>query len=264
MKTRIISALVGLPVLLFFIYLGGAPFAFMVAVLATIGTWEFARMTKEKNQKFLLIPVLLGIWAMLLGSYLGWENWTAIGILITFCIVFTYAVFTFPEFNVDSIAVNFLGLIYIGWSMAHLIAFDGLPDGKLLVLYLFVAIWSSDSGAYFVGRFCGKNKLCPKVSPKKTREGSIGGILTTCVLLALLNCYFKLLPMVAVVLIAVFVSIIGQVGDLIESIIKRYYGVKDAGKLIPGHGGILDRFDSVMLAAPVMYYCLIVAHMLGI
>ena len=264
MKTRIISALVGLPILLLFIYLGGAPFAVMVGVLATIGTFEFYRMTKEKNQQFLLIPVLLGVWAMLAGSYLGWENWTAIGILITFCIVFTYAVFTFPEFNVDSIAVNFLGLIYIGWSMAHLIAFDGLPDGRLLVLYLFVAIWSSDSGAYFIGRFMGKNKLCPKVSPKKTREGSIGGILTTCVLLVLLNSYFKLLPMSAVLVIAVFVSIIGQVGDLIESIIKRYYGVKDAGKLIPGHGGILDRFDSVMLAAPVMYYCLIVVQMLGI
>jgi phosphatidate cytidylyltransferase len=256
------TALVGLPILLLFIYLGGAAFAFMVTVLATIGLYEFARMTEGKQQ-FLFIPVLLGIWIMLLGSYRQWPHWTALGILITFCIVFMVAVFRFPAFDVDDIAINFLGLIYIGWTMAHLIAFDSLGNGRLLVLYLFVAIWSSDSGAYFVGRLLGKHKLCPRVSPKKTIEGSIGGIVTTCVLLSLLNLYVAMLPSVVVVIIAVVISIIGQVGDLIESLIKRYYGVKDSGKLLPGHGGVLDRFDSIMLAAPVMYYCIVIAQYIG-
>ncbi len=262
MGTRIISALVGLPILLFFIYLGGGAFAFMIAVLATVGLYELARMTGGKQQ-FLLVPVLLGVWLMLLGSYLQWENWTALGILLTFCIVFAVAVFQFPAFNVEDIAINFLGLIYIGWTMAHLIALDGLENGRLLVLYLFVAIWSSDSGAYFVGRFLGRHKLCPRVSPKKTVEGSIGGIVTTCVLLSLLNLYVRMLPPVTVVMIAVVISIIGQIGDLIESLMKRYYGVKDSGKLIPGHGGVLDRFDSVMLAAPVLYYGIVIAQYFG-
>ena len=262
MGTRIISALVGLPILLLFIYLGGGAFAFMVAVLATVGLYEFARMTGGKQQ-FLLVPVLLGVWLMLLGSYLQWENWTALGILITFCIVFAVAVFRFPAFNVEDIAVNFLGLIYIGWTMACLVAFDGLENGRLLVLYLFVAIWSSDSGAYFVGRFLGRHKLCPRVSPKKTIEGSMGGIVTTCILLSLLNLYVHMLPPVTVVVIAIVISVIGQIGDLMESLLKRYYGVKDSGKLIPGHGGVLDRFDSVMLAAPVMYYGIIIVQYFG-
>ena len=98
MGTRIISALVGLPILLFFIYLGGGAFAFMIAVLATVGLYELARMTGGKQQ-FLLVPVLLGVWLMLLGSYLQWENWTALGILLTFCIVFAVAVFQF--FGID-------------------------------------------------------------------------------------------------------------------------------------------------------------------
>lgn len=249
--------------LLFFIYLGDWPFAFMVCVLATIGLYEFARMAREKKQVFLFVPVLLGVWVMLAGSYLQWENWTALGILVTFCIVFAVAVFRFPAFCVDDIAVNFLGLIYVGWTMAHLIAFDSLGNGRLLVLYLFVAIWSSDSGAYFVGRLLGKHKLCPRVSPKKTWEGSIGGVITTCVLLSLLNWYFAMLPAIAVIAIAIVISVIGQIGDLIESLIKRYYGVKDSGNLIPGHGGILDRFDSIMLAAPVMYYCIIITQHFG-
>ncbi len=135
MATRIISALVGLPILLFFIYLGGGAFAFMVAVLAVVGLFEFARMVGGRQQ-FLFIPVLLGVGILLTGSYFKWENWASLGILCTFCIVFTVAVFRFPSFNVEDIAVNFLGLIYIGWTLAHLIAFDGLDNGRLLVLYL--------------------------------------------------------------------------------------------------------------------------------
>ena len=108
MATRIISALVGLPILLFFIYLGGGAFAFMVAVLAVVGLFEFARMVGGRQQ-FLFIPVLLGVGILLTGSYFKWENWASLGILCTFCIVFTVAVFRFPSFNVEDIAVNFLG-----------------------------------------------------------------------------------------------------------------------------------------------------------
>jgi len=123
--------------------------------------------------------------------------------------------------------------------------------------------WMADSGAYFVGKFLGKHKLCPSVSPKKTIEGSIGGILTTCLVLYLLNAYCGLLPNYSVFIIGVVISIVGQIGDLIESLIKRFCGVKDSGNILPGHGGILDRFDSIMLAAPFMYYCICVVQYLG-
>lgn len=263
MLVRILSAIVGLPILLFFIYEGGLAFALLVAALATVGLWEFARMSGVRQQ-FLLIPVLLGVWLMLAGSYLGWSMWASVGILFTFCVVFVAAILRYPYFTVEDIGVNLLGLVYIGWTFSHLIAFAGMEDGRLLVLYLFVAIWGSDSGAYFVGRFLGRHKLCPRVSPKKTVEGAIGGILTAIALLALLNLYFGMLPPVLVAPLGAAISVVGQIGDLMESLIKRHYGVKDSGSLIPGHGGVLDRFDSVMLAAPVMYYGLLLAEFLAV
>lgn len=251
--------MVFVPVLLLFMYLGGAPFALLVVALATIGLHEFYTMAKGKHQ-ILFVPVLLGVWTMLMGSYLHVSNWLTLGILVTFCLVFGYAVFRFPAFNVEDIAANFLALIYVGWTLSHLILLSGMPDGRVQVFFAFMAMWANDTGAYFTGIALGKHRPWGEISPKKSVEGAIGGILTTCVALFLLNLYFDLMHGVTVILIGVAVAIIGLIGDLMESLIKRYYGVKDSGKLIPGHGGILDRFDSVMLAAPVMYYCILLAQ----
>lgn len=263
MLTRIISAVVGVPILLFFIIQGGLPFTFMVLVLASIGLFEYSRMIKKKGHQFLFFPMLMGVWVMLVASYYTFSIWASLGIMVAFLSVFLVAVFHFPSFDVPDISANLLGLIYVGWTMAHLILLSKLEDGIIILLYLFVAIWSSDSGAYFVGRFLGKHKLCPSVSPKKTVEGSIGGIVTACIILFLFNLYFLLVPYYAVILIGIVISVVGQLGDLMESLIKRYCDIKDSGNLIPGHGGILDRFDSIMLAAPFMYYCLNVVIYLG-
>ncbi len=259
MKQRIITAIVGVPILLLFMYLGGALFAFMVAVLATVGLHEYYTMASNKH-KVLFVPVLLGVWVMLLGSYLHVSNWLTLGILVTFCLVFGYAVFKFPAFGVEDIAVNFLGLIYIGWTLSHLILLGGMENGRMLVFFAFIAMWANDSGAYFVGVKFGKRRPWGEISPKKSVEGAVGGIVITCIALFLLNLYANLVPDIAIVFIGTAVAIIGLIGDLMESLIKRYYGVKDSGKLLPGHGGILDRFDSVMLAAPMMYYCVLLVQ----
>ncbi len=262
MKQRIITAIIGVPILLFLMYLGGTPFALFIGALATVGLHELYTMAKGKH-KVLYVPVLLGVWAMLLCSYLGVSNWPTLGILVTFCCVFGYAVFHFPEFGVEDIAVNFLGLIYIGWTMAHLILLERMPvaaGGQVLVLFAFVAMWANDSGAYFIGSKFGKRRPWGNISPKKSVEGTVGGIIITCIALFLMNLYFDLLPVAAPIFIGAAVAIIGLIGDLLESMLKRYYGVKDSGKLLPGHGGILDRFDSVMLAAPMMYYCIMLVN----
>jgi len=262
LKQRILTAIVGVPVLLLFMYLGGTPFAFLIFVLATVGTHELYTMAKGKHH-ILFIPVLLGVWAMLLCSWLGVSNWMTMGILITFCLVFGYAVFRFPAFGVEDIAVNFLALIYIGWTMSHLILMGHLENGRLLVFMAFLAMWANDSGAYFIGTWFGKRRPWGAISPKKSVEGTIGGIVITCIALFLMNLYFDLMPVIAPVFIGIAVAIIGLIGDLMESMLKRYYGVKDSGKLLPGHGGILDRFDSVMLAAPMMYYCILLVQLLS-
>ena len=133
MGTRILSAIVGVPLILFFIYMGGAWFAFMVAVLATLGCYEFYRMADGKQQ-MLIVPMMLGVWLMLAGSFLEIPNWASIALLLTVCIVFFIAVLRYPNFTVEDIAVNILAVVYIGWTMAHLIAFDSLGDGRLYIV----------------------------------------------------------------------------------------------------------------------------------
>lgn len=263
MGLRIMSAIVGIPVLLFFILQGGFLFALMVFALASVGLWEYSKMVIAKGYQIKPVPLLCSAWVMIVSCYFRFADWASMGLMTMFLIIFIIAVIQFPGFKVSDIAVNFLGLIYVGWTMTHLLLLGQMEHGVLLVLYLFVAIWSSDSGAYFVGRFLGRHKLCPEVSPKKTIEGAIGGIATTCLILFLLNLYCNLLPDYGIALIGIVISIVGQLGDLIESLIKRFCNVKDSGNLIPGHGGILDRFDSIMLAAPFMYYCLRIVQYLG-
>jgi phosphatidate cytidylyltransferase len=134
----------------------------------------------------------------------------------------------------------------------------GILDGKYLYLLVFIGAWVCDTFAYFTGRFFGKHKLIPEISPKKTIEGAIGGIVFTAVafgiyFLILDKCFnYKLNP-IALIILGIVVAVISQIGDLIASAIKRQYEIKDYGFIFPGHGGVLDRFDSVMLVAPTVY-----------
>jgi phosphatidate cytidylyltransferase len=129
-------------------------------------------------------------------------------------------------------------------------------DSLILVLFVQIIIWSTDSGAYFVGRKFGKNKLAPYISPNKTREGSIGAVLVA-VLIAIIyrlivgGAFLGTWP--ALIGVTLLISIFGQLGDLVESAIKRFYGVKDSGTILPGHGGLLDRFDSLIFVLPLLY-----------
>ena len=134
-------------------------------------------------------------------------------------------------------------------------------NGLALLCYVFVVVWSTDIGAYMIGRKIGKHKLWPVISPNKTWEGSIGAVICALICSAI---YVALVPMnqpqVTMIILAFFLSIVGQMGDLVESAYKRFYGVKDSGKILPGHGGILDRFDSMLFVLPVMAAVLGIVH----
>lgn len=147
-------------------------------------------------------------------------------------------------------------MLYIGMGFRYFIAARAINFQTLL--YGMLIVWITDSGAYLIGRKLGKNKLAPKISPNKTWEGSIGGTLAAVIILAV-YCYF--IPVgagwITMIFVTLILSIFGQFGDLIESSLKRYYGVKDSGKILPGHGGILDRFDSMLIVMPML-------HLLGI
>ena len=152
------------------------------------------------------------------------------------------------------------GILYVGWLLSHLVALRGLDAGRNWVFFALFVTWASDTTAFFIGRRFGRHKFAPNISPGKTWEGAMGGILGAIIVSILFFTatpfhlpltYWQAIPL------SILVSIFGQVGDLVESLLKRNMGVKDSGKLMPGHGGVLDRMDSIIFAGIVVYYYVI-------
>jgi phosphatidate cytidylyltransferase len=152
------------------------------------------------------------------------------------------------------------GILYVGWLLSYLVALRGLDDGRNWLLFALFVTFGSDTTAFFIGRALGRHYLAPQISPGKTWEGFIGGVLGAIIVSLLFNLIPALrLPVgyVSVMLLGLLVSVMGQLGDLVESLLKRNMDVKDSGRLMPGHGGILDRMDSIVFAGIVVYYYVI-------
>jgi len=147
------------------------------------------------------------------------------------------------------------GILYIGWLLSYLVALRGLDDGRDWVFLALFATFGSDTAAFFVGRALGRHKLAPNISPGKTWEGAIAGVFGSIIVsLVLVNLLSLPLSNVGAILLGLLISLFGQLGDLVESLLKRNMGVKDSSKLIPGHGGFLDRIDSIIFTGLVVYY----------
>ncbi|MDK2824131.1 MAG: phosphatidate cytidylyltransferase [Clostridia bacterium] len=254
---RIISAIIGIPLWLGIIYKGGLWLAVATSVLIIIGTYEFKVMLAKKNIKVLLVPVIIGELLFIYGSLNNWSYWFSFGMGISLLIILVLTIIKYPNLKLEDIAINIFMLIYIGWSLTHIVLLRNIFMGNLILIYLFAIIWSTDTGAYFAGRFFGKKKLAPLVSPKKTVEGSIGGLIFSTFVAFLFNTFVHIFSSQFLIISALTISIMGQIGDLVESSFKRFVDVKDSGKIIPGHGGILDRFDSTIISAPVLFYLIL-------
>lgn len=200
--------------------------------------------------------ILLGILPLLF-SYLARPYAIGIAISVALLLLAVFTLFYFPYLPnaFDFLCQALFGTIYIGFCASHLVLLRALPDGVFWLLFLSALTVASDSGAYYIGKLLGRRKLCPKVSPGKTVEGFAGGLVAG-TLAATVVAFFFLPGQSAakIILLAVFLICLGVLGDLTESIIKRSTGVKDSGTIMPGHGGILDRADSILLTAPVLYY----------
>jgi phosphatidate cytidylyltransferase len=199
----------------------------------------------------------------LLGVSLAGGGGLVSGLFLAFFMLILLTIIVFPtlENSMEFICHQWFGIFYIGFCGAHLILMRTLPDGIYWLLVLTGITVCSDTAAYYVGRLLGKTKLYPALSPGKTRAGAIGGILGgTAGGVAVTAVMFHSPNLVLVGLLCLILSIIGIIGDLIESLIKRISGVKDSGHILPGHGGFLDRCDSIILTAPVLYYALYWGH----
>ncbi|SFF70878.1 phosphatidate cytidylyltransferase [Halobacillus alkaliphilus] len=259
MKQRTITAVVAALIFLPIVMTGGIPFRIFIYIIASIALLELVRMKKISRYS---VPSGLGLllmWALMfpyrdLGAYMNPEDLITKSeiTLLAVLVLLSYTVLVKNRFTFDDAGFLLLSAIYIGMGFNYLIE-TREADLSYIFFALFV-VWSTDTGAYVFGRTFGKHKLWPQISPKKTIEGSVGGILLA-VLVAII---FQLIAplnhsLFIVILVTILVSIAGQIGDLVESAFKRHYAVKDSGKILPGHGGVLDRFDSLIFILPILH-----------
>lgn len=251
---RVLSAIVLIPLVLFTVWQGKILLLLVTALIILIGAKEMHMLLRKMQVNHSLLLSVAGGLLFLLTAYI--DNESNIGIIITFIILanLTKLVLTYPKYKAMDIAATLLSTYYIGWLPVHFYNLRQLDHGFHFVLLMLLTTWATDTFAYFVGINFGRHKLAPLLSPKKSIEGSIGGVLgaiLTAYLFALINPETTLINYL---LIGFLVGIFSQVGDLAESVLKRIAGVKDSGHLIPGHGGLLDRIDSILFTAPLVYY----------
>jgi phosphatidate cytidylyltransferase len=259
MKQRIITAVIAAAVFLPIVVIGGLPIILLAYLLASIALYELLKM---RNLKLFSIPgiiSLLVLWIFLLPeqyqSFLENLQYTKVEFALLAVLLFlTYTVVTKNKFTFDDVAFSIMSTIYIGMGFMYFVE-TREAGGLVYIFYSLFIIWATDSGAYFIGRAMGKRKLWPEISPNKTVEGFFGGILCA-VIVSILFVLFSDIDasIIELGIITIFLSIFGQVGDLVESALKRHYNVKDSGTLLPGHGGILDRFDSLLFVWPLIHF----------
>lgn len=272
MKVRILTsigiAVFGLPILFLSEYL---IYPMAVALLSLAAMYEMSALTGFRNKPAICIPTYLIAVAMPIGAYFtdanSFDYLTACGGLLFLFLLYchAYAVLKRGKVKFSDVASHFTTFLYISVSFTSLSLVRYIDNGVYIFALVFVACWVCDVFAYFVGRAIGKHKLIVEISPKKTVEGSIGGIVFTTLAFALYGFIITLLdgpePSYIILLVmGLVLSVIAQFGDLICSLIKREHGVKDYGNIFPGHGGVLDRFDSILAVAPVLYvFCVLFA-----
>ncbi|MBU5314262.1 phosphatidate cytidylyltransferase [Tissierella carlieri] len=248
LSKRFFSGLVGLILLIFIVSKGGYLLSFAVYIVSIIGLREFYKAIEKVNIKPIYLVGYLGVTGLFINIML--EN-KYLGLIITLLIITLLILFiTNKNISIEDISITLLGIAYIPFLLSHIIYLD---NSKYIWL-VFIIAFGTDTFAYIAGNLFGKRKLCPKISPKKTIEGSIGGILGSTILLIIYSIYFNLNPMWKIILLSIICSVIAQLGDLAASKIKRLCGIKDYGSIMPGHGGVLDRFDSIIFTVPVIYY----------
>ncbi len=260
MKQRVITAVIALLIFIPLLFVGGTPFNILVIAMGLVGVSEILMMKKillvsfEAIVSYLLAAVFLvpDVWLKILPA--GITHYDLAYFLILLLLL--NSVFSRNRFTFDDAGALTIGTIYIGLGFHYMI--NARQGSIWLILLALFIVWVTDSGAYMIGRKFGRRKLAPHISPNKTWEGSIGGTVAALVIVGiyvfLVQEYFTY-NLILMLLLILGLSIAGQFGDLAESAYKRYFDVKDSGKILPGHGGILDRFDSILFVLPLMHFC---------
>jgi len=290
LSKRIIVSLVGIPLAIFIIFSGGWLFAISIIIISSIGLWEFFGFAEKKGVKtYTRFGIISNILLMALIFYLLQLSQTetfafwlfiSIAVMIVILLILLIALFSSKPNSLLNAITTLGGIIYVSFTFMFLIILREFGNvGQIIsrtpsdiqifltgkeanfFLSILISIWICDSAAYFTGKSIGKHKLFPSVSPKKTWEGAIGGFIfavISFIIAANLSILIDGFPLQHSIVIGIIIGIFGQTGDLAQSKLKRDAGVKDSSAIIPGHGGILDRFDSIMFVVPIVVIYLII------
>jgi phosphatidate cytidylyltransferase len=262
---RILSAVIGAPLVIGAVYLGNPWYLILLLFVVNIGAYEYNYLLNNKGYSFSAIISFCGVSLFLIIVFFEQIELIYPLVMLLFFLFFVYALFKMDIMSISQSAVTLWGIIYIGGLCSYLLLLRMLPEGAIYTYILLIGVWLHDTLAYFVGIKWGLRKFAPKISPQKSVEGSMAGILgTMAVFLSVSILFPNLTPLRPgqALMLALGISVFAQLGDLLESALKRQLNVKDTGGIIPGHGGVLDRFDSLFLTAPFVYYFYLLMEML--
>jgi len=250
---RVLSALAGIPLIVLAVWHGGAALIILTGLIILLGMREMTDMLARLKIRPSIWLASAGGLILAGGAYLYNDGYPGPTITIILFLHLIAAVAFYPKYSLLDAAGTLMGTLYVG-LLIYLYLLRTLPDGWIWLIFMLAGTWAADTFAYFVGRAFGRRKVAPVLSPKKTLEGLIGGICGTVGVAYAFALIYPFLPLVKMLILGLLVGAAAFVGDLMESAFKRQAGVKDAGSLIPGHGGVLDRFDSALFTAPLVYY----------
>jgi phosphatidate cytidylyltransferase len=254
---RALTAAVGIP-LFVWVVVGAPPWVFgaLAVGLSAVAAWELMRMFERAGRPGHRTVAVLGT-AVVTASFIASATpWLAPAVFtLALAVTLSAPVWSGAPPAVEPVAATLLAIAYVGWLLGHAVLLRNLPDGSALVLFLAGTTWAGESAAYAAGSLLGRHPLAPVISPRKTVEGAVGQLGVSIVTAAALGAW--LLPQWSTwtaAMAGAVLGIVGQVGDLVESVMKRSLGAKDTGGLIPGHGGALDRLDGLLFNAPALFY----------
>ncbi|MBQ7399922.1 MAG: CDP-archaeol synthase [Clostridia bacterium] len=261
MKQRIITgAAIALLMIAIFLLSGTVVYPIIMTLLCMIGTWEMLGCIRQRGNKLLTIPAMIASVASPLASCFYGYGSVLVIVMLYITVLLSESVFFDEKVKIINVSEVFMTTLYVVLCFSALLRLRYIQTGaEYIYLLVFIAAWVTDTFAYFTGFLFGKHKLIPKISPKKTVEGAIGGVIF-CVIAFIVygiivgNVTDARMNIFVLAVVGFFMSVVSMVGDLIASSIKRTYGIKDYSNLFPGHGGVLDRFDSIMILSPLLLF----------
>ncbi len=256
---RVYPALVFVP--LFYLTVRHLPpvvFFLLIVIVGSLAFLEFTKVSTSSSPPTLTLTIgIMSVWGLL--AALQWTEFLIPTIALTALVISLLLIFMFvpqrlKQLLPEPLAILF-GILYIGMCVGHLLLIRKLETGSFLIFFVLIVTWAADTGGFYIGASMGRRPIAPRLSPKKTVEGFVAGMIFS-VAFALLSHFWFLqtIPIHDCIIIGILLACVGLLGDLAESAFKRSAGVKDSGSLIPGHGGVLDRIDSLLLTAPAFYY----------